>query len=90
MGRTDEEIRAAREAWMKGDRFGVGRPGRGVAADVLTQAGFDPAALGLFVPVAAVVGYLAIAVYYLVPLGQARRQRRIHQAMAPHRDQGRK
>ncbi|MEU4099426.1 TMEM175 family protein [Streptomyces tanashiensis] len=46
--------------------------------------------LGLFVPVAAVVGYLAIAVYYLVPLGQARRQRRIHQAMAPHRDQGRK
>ncbi|MEU4099429.1 hypothetical protein [Streptomyces tanashiensis] len=22
MGRTDEEIRAARETWMKGDRFG--------------------------------------------------------------------
>ncbi|MEW9341219.1 Clp protease N-terminal domain-containing protein [Streptomyces tanashiensis] len=70
--------------------IGLARVGRGVAADVLTRAGFDPAALGLFVPVVAVVGYLAIAVYYLVPLGQARRQRRIHQAMAPHRDQGRK
>jgi uncharacterized membrane protein len=32
--------------------------------------------LGLFVPVAAVVGYLAVALYYLVPLGTARRQRR--------------
>ncbi|MFJ4314966.1 TMEM175 family protein [Streptomyces lavendulae] len=30
--------------------------------------------LGLFVPVAAVIGYLAIALYYLVPLGTARRQ----------------
>ncbi|MFJ4668376.1 TMEM175 family protein [Kitasatospora purpeofusca] len=31
--------------------------------------------LGLVVPVAAVVGYLAIALYYLVPLGRARRRR---------------
>jgi len=42
--------------------------------------------LSLFVPVAAVVRYLAIALYYLVPLGRARRQRRIHRMMPPHRD----
>ncbi|MFE3325454.1 TMEM175 family protein [Streptomyces sp. NPDC059176] len=34
--------------------------------------------LGLFVPVAAVVGYLAVAVYYLVPLGIGRAGRRRH------------
>ncbi|BAU83002.1 hypothetical protein SLA_2065 [Streptomyces laurentii] len=43
--------------------------------------------LGLFVPIAAVVGYLAIALYYLVPLGRARRQRRIRQARSRHGDQ---
>ncbi|MGW7447494.1 TMEM175 family protein [Kitasatospora sp. NPDC054795] len=36
--------------------------------------------LGLVVPVAAVIGYLAISLYYLVPLGTAIRQRRIRHA----------